>query len=436
MKGFLIYSLAMVLSVTAYGQSQVSNENKALAESVQQPVIEVVNDPVTTQSTAQSTNVNVQQQPVILQNQPTNNVLIQKQATTVVEDSPLVESKAEALRKQRIEMEQNTEAMIVEKLEAERIKAEQERARKLIEGLDTNKQQQNKALEDLKKQEDAAAAQTAVAVPVATDNATLIGPQQQQQGGVQVIAPQDSVVIQQNQVQDVNNQEEQSVEAVATPVIEIKEELDAVETAEKSKSDFFLGLDLGFTNYDLDNVNTLGTLGVKVGVEFDSKYIVEGGYAYSRFDIESVDQPGLTYFDPYYGSMVYYPVITEMRQHNFTGAFKYKFINESRFAPYAGGLVSITYRDYDIVQDPVGYATRYQGNGSSLAMDLGVLAGADLKMTEKFALNFDLRYVFNVSYDVETDGFETSRIYDNQFGGEVIEEAGYWQIFVGGKLTF
>jgi hypothetical protein len=98
--------------------------------------------------------------------------------------------------------------------------------------------------------------------------------------------------------------------------------------------------------------------------------------------------------------------------------------------------VSITYRDSDIVQDPVGYATRYQGNGSSLAMDLGVLAGADLKMTEKFALNFDLRYVFNVSYDVETDGFETSRIYDNQFGGEVIEEAGYWQIFVGGKLTF
>ncbi len=61
-----------------------------------------------------------------------NNQRLQEQPTTVVEASPLMESNAERMRKQRQGLEVNTEQRIVEKLEEARMEDERARAERLF----------------------------------------------------------------------------------------------------------------------------------------------------------------------------------------------------------------------------------------------------------------------------------------------------------------
>lgn len=438
MKVSLIYSFLVLFGFNAFAQNQVSAENAGLAQTVQRPqnVVEVVND-----TPSQATNVNTTvTQPVVLQNQPTNNVFVQKQAPTVVVESPLSESRAEALRKQRVEMEQQTESMIVEKLESERMKVEQDRARKLVEGLNTQKQDQNRAIEQLSPTA-VIAPTTTVVSPVSSSTGNVQDSQVQQQA-VQVSGAAGPLVIQQNQNNveaakvkdvDVNINEVNPTVVVKEEdhsVIVVKDELKKIDDAILFKDRFFIGADLGVTSYNLDNVSSAGSFGITGGMIFDRRFVLEGTYLYSRFDVESVNVYG--YYDYYTG--MYYPVITELRQHNFMSTFKYKMFTESRFSPYVGGLVSFTYRDYDLKQDPYGYGNYQTLNSSSWAMDAGLVAGADLRLSLNFSLNMDIRYIFNLTYDINTDGFESSSM-GNQFG-EKIEEAGYWQVLVGSKFTF
>ena len=66
--------------------------------------------------------------------------VLKNQPTTYVEASPLVESRAEQMRKQRQQAELNTEQRIVEKLEQSRLEDEKDRAARLFGGKFTKGQ--------------------------------------------------------------------------------------------------------------------------------------------------------------------------------------------------------------------------------------------------------------------------------------------------------
>jgi len=409
-----------------------SSENKALTQALQnQPQVEVVNDsvnvPSQNQTTSQSlSNSTTVQQPVILQNRPTNTIqqptiVIQKQPQTVVEDSPLTESTADRLRRQRLEAEQQTESKIVERLEQERIRAEQERASKVLGALD-------KKDEEPKKEEVVApvAAAAAVAAPVAADQAVS-------QQGV-VVAPnaqkvdQPQTVVVQHAQEITNNTAEQK----PAPAIESKVELAKLDQPEEKKNRVYVGPNFGFVAYpSLNNVRTSGALGFTVGSTFDDKFDLEGSFLYSKSQIEDVFRPGV--YDVYHN--VYYPTFEDMKQYTVSGTFKYNiFGNSQKFSPHIGGTLAYIYRDY---KDTQQFDSARALEGTSWAINTGLLVGADLKLSDNVSLGADLSYLFNITYQVHTSsGLEPSKIMYNDGNGQPIEAVSFYNFLINLKYTF
>src|SRR5690606_19337259 len=145
----------------------------------------------------------------------------------LVQDTPLQESNADKLRKQRVEMEQQTESKIVEKLEESRMKAEQDRATKLlsnIEGAEDKKEE--------KKEEEK--------VVEVAPTPVVVAPQ-----AIQVVAPEEPIV--------------------EPAPVSVSAELSKLEEEPKSQTKMFMSLDGGFLSYSADNIQTVGAAGVTVG---------------------------------------------------------------------------------------------------------------------------------------------------------------------------
>lgn len=401
--GLKAVAVVLLAGTAAFAQNE---ENKAL--------IEVVNDPIpaqAVQSEVKATQTQVQsaptvlvqptsqpvllQQPQIVQQQPT--IYVQKQATTVVEDTPLTESAADKLRKQRIEMEQQTEAKIVEKLEEARMKAEQERAQKLLLGLEANKEEKKEEKAEEKKEE------TPVAAPVVIPEP------------VQVVAP-----VQQQQV---------VIEPTPEPAIQVKTELAALDDEKKKQEKMYVTFDFGFTSYDAKNVDTGVGLGANIGMVFDDRYVVEGNFMYTRADIELLP------------AVMSYPTIVQMDQYNIGGTFKFRLL-KSRFAPYVGGSLAYVYRDYKDEQSfphlsGCGMYPCQSLDASSWALDLGLLVGADIRLSDNMSVGTEFKYMMNVVYDVDTKGgLQQSKLLYPSFYGDPIEELGYYTLAISLKYLF
>lgn len=380
-------ALALVLvSTTAFAQGQ---ENQALIQVVNDPVpVQAVQAVPVQQAQPQQVIVQPQAQPVLMQ-QPT--IYVQKQATTVVEDSPLTESAAEKLRKQRVEMEQQTESKIVQKLEEERMKAEQERAQKLMGNLEEKKE-----------------------VPAVVAAPVVVAPQEQ----VQVVQPIVPVVKEVN-VEQLN----------VGPAIEVKSELAALDEKREDDTRYYLTFDTGFISYDARNVETGVGFGANFGAVFDKRYIVEGNFMFVRADIESVTQPMVV------TPTGVYPTIIQMDQYNFGGTFKWRIL-DSRFSPYVGGSLSYTYRNYEDEQSFYYYGMNPL-EASSWAVDMGLLVGADIKLSDNFAIGTEFKYMFNVAYDVETaSGYQQSKLLYPSFYANPVEELGYYSLAISLKYLF
>jgi hypothetical protein len=394
--GMTLQAFVLAFGLTVFAQN---NENQAM--------IEVVNDPMpaakiqsgaNTQSQTQSINTPLvlQNQPQITQTQPAI-VYVQKQATTVVEDTPLTESAADKLRKKRVEIEQQTESKIVEKLEESRMRAEEERAAKLLSGLEEKKEEKK--------------AEAVVAAPVVAP--VVVAPQEVQ--AVQVVAPQEPVIVQQSQV---NNE----------PAIEVKSELAKANEDEKKSKKMYVGLDAGVVSYNAKNIKTSGALGFTVGSLIDEKFIVEGSFLYAKSDVESITRQGL--YNPNTGQ--YYPTIIAMKEYGFSGALKYRLL-KTKLSPYVGGLLSYTHRDY---KDSQYFDTQYALESSSWAIDAGLIIGADVRLTDAFTIGADFKYIRNISYDVNTKGLKSSYNQAYGFDANPVEELGTYTFLINAKFTF
>ena len=338
---------------------------------------------------ADNRNIMPPQQVYVVQNAPNQNapnnqqqapaVVMRPQQVTVVEDTPLKESRAEGLRRSRMEVEAETEQRIVERLESERMRAEKERSDRIA-----------KALEG--KAEEPAPVQPAV-----------------QQ--VPIVQPMQMQPIQQAPVVAVV----EPMPVVSASSESIKDDLQPVE----EKTRFYVSGLGGFGDYPgISNIKGVYAAGVSVGMIFPERLIAEGSLLFSTYDVE----PVTGYLNPVY------PMIKQMDQTNVTAGVKYQ-IMDGRIRPTIGVLGGYTRRIYS---DRQYY--RSSPDVTSHAFDVGVSTGADVELSKTFSMGMDFKYFWNMTYRVDT-AYQTSMVNPQQFGRPV-EGLEYYLLTFGARLTF
>jgi hypothetical protein len=364
--------------------------------------------------------VNVQAQPQVTSLQSTNQgtnttqdqfqsqAQAQKQPTTLIEASPLVESRADKMRKTRQDAEVSTEQTIVEKLEESRLEDEKRRAEVLFGDKFNSLSNQNNA---------------------------------------QAVAPAAAPVIQQAPVVPVPIVVQEQVIAVpAAPKVaedkldseSIRGELNAVLTEFKKedvkpKPKTYFGLMTGAGDYP-DAVNVKGeySLGLSLGRKFDDHLVGEMSFLYTNFQVEQPPQYGNGACIPNYlsGGCDYYPRITELNQYATAGLVKYQFLSGS-LRPEVGALMSYTYRTFSDKQFALTDAVL-----TSHAIDLGLMLGASIELSESFSLGLDYRYLWNITNKVSGNSLQKSSIYQNSSNSTPIEELSYYNLSIVGRATF
>lgn len=316
---------------------------------------------------------------------------IQKQPTTFVEASPMVESRADQMRKSRMDAEGQTETKIVEKLEQSRLDDEKRRADVLF----GNKfdQLNNK-------------------------------PEEQQQQPVQPVQPIQPTVIQ------------VPVQTIAPPPVEqkdvltreaIREELQSALKVEQDvpttavETKYFSAL-LGMPDHpDSSNIRGNYSLGAIFGTKYDDTYAVEGAFVFSNYTMNPI------YYNGY--------VAPDMDVNQYSGSIGIKyFMFSGMVKPFVGGLGQYTYRTFQWAN--TGYAQYYTNSNNetstnSHAIDLGVNVGADVTFNSKFTVGFDYRYFFNLSSRRNQSAFAYQPYY-----GTALEQLNSTLVSVTAKVQF
>lgn len=353
--------------------------------------------------------------PLTLQNQPQAVSAVQAaqvQPTTVIEASPLTESKADRMRKSRQDAELATEQTIVEKLEQSRLEDEKRRAEVLFgDKFNTMMQQQQK--------------QDAQVVVQQGDNATAVVAVDQKAEAAQVpvvvAAP-----VKEEVVVEVKKEEKQELdrEAIRGEVSAALAEMNHKE--EKAKDTTYVAAILGAGDYpDAKNVKGQYALGVEIGRKFNDRLIAAGSFLYSNYQVEQRD--GGCAYDQYGYSC--YPRITDMNQYSTSALVKYQLLG-GMLRPEIGGLVSYTYRTFTDSQFALSNETV-----SSQAFDMGVQTGLALELSESFGLGFDFRYMWNLTS--KTDGaFQRSYVQPYLRTDKPIEQMNYYTVGVSARANF
>ena len=212
------------------------------------------------------------------------------QPTTLVEDTPLVESKAEKLRRSRQQAEVETEQKIVEKLEQSRLEDEQKRMQNLFG-------------DKLEAKKEEAPAPAAVVAPAP--------------------APQQEL-----------NKDELKAEIAES----VKADLNAIKAEEKKKNEFksrmIVGASLGTIDYEVGGIESDFAAGVSIGYEFRERMELEGSFNYSEH--EAFEYTGFNTFS-----------VQDMEQYNFSLGVRYAVL-PFFVSPVVGALASYTRRVYSV----------------------------------------------------------------------------------------
>lgn len=375
LKLFICVGLLALLTNASFAQAQSTIQSETLSSDVDSDIDQMA-APVASQHS--SRNAVVTQTVIVPQQQA-----VQKQPTTVVEASPLSDSRADNIRRNRQDEEMRTESKIVEKLEQSRMEDEKKRAAVLFgDKFDTLQNSQTQP----------AAAQSATVQPVQAP-ATQIQPQ--------------PIVIQQNETlsRDAVREEMRAAldenEKAVTPMLQQK---------------YFAGV-AGIAQYpDIKAIQGNYSLGAAFGTRYDY-FLVEGGFLFSNYGIL-----GASYLDT--NNFVRLADF-EMNQYQGMLATKYQLLS-GFVRPVLGGLVSYSYRSYSSTT-PTTYGASGTEFGTSHAIDLGVIAGVDLEFNDKMSVGVDMKYMFNMS----------SRINGSSVGGAVLpEKAQYYITSLVARVNF
>lgn len=308
---------------------------------------------------------------------------IYKQPTTYVQETPLTESRADQMRKNRQGLEAETETKIVEKLESSRIEDEKKRADRLFGDKFESPEEKKNSKVELYEEETPA---TVVIAP-----ATLAPPTEE---------PLDREFVRS----------------------EIHAAVSDLNPKKPESTSYFSGT-VGIGQYpDASNVRGQYALGFAFGNRFKERFLAELGFLYSNYTIER----GTGIINPYTGA--YYPTITEMNQYAGNAALKYQFFSGT-IKPSVGALLAYTYRTFADTQYKATSET-----ASSHAIDWGTSLGLDLELAPDYSIGADFKYMFNLSSRVDS-GVQSS--FSRQFQQtKPIEQFNYYVMGINMKAAF
>lgn len=319
---------------------------------------------------------------------------VQKQPTTVIEASPLTESRAEQIRRSRQDAEVQTEQKIVEKLEQSRMEDEKRRANILF-GDKLNQQQEVQA-------------QPVQVVPA------------------QVAAPVVAAPVQQVQEPKENTRDIIREELASA----MKSEEAAAQAPIESK--YVAGM-AGIADLpDVRNVKGNYSLGVAFGNKYDN-FIVEGAFLYSNYTVDQSASSVNNYSYAYnygYGSTM--PMNVDVSQYTGQVAGKVQLFS-GVIRPVLGALASYSYRSFTWANNNSGYSYSNDTSAKSHALDIGALAGVDLEFNPKYSLGLDFRYMWNLASRV--DASSNTWLNSPQYGTP-IEKLQYYVMSVVGRVNF
>ena len=329
-----------------------------------------------------------------------------QQPATVVEARPVIESKAESLRKARIGAEVSTEQKIVEKLEESRLKEEQDRADRLFGSkLDPA---QAKALEE---------AAAAPAQKIAPQSALVVIPEQQAPAQITI----QRIEIMQPAPQIESVREVAPVVAPAPAVSSVKAEVVEPHFEEPKGNKFYVNGSLGSVSYDASNVRGNFGGGFAVGILANERTAVEASFLYSNHYIDTFWNPG---------------IYRELDQYDIGVNAKY-YILDTRIKPYLGaGLAYITRGYSQRIVTSNGIQTQTvagPSEDSTTAVNLGLMAGADFKVNEIFMIGGGVGYSTNLT---NTNSFDFANYGILPENTKALEEIDFWTLNVVGTLTF
>ncbi|WP_413581196.1 hypothetical protein [Bdellovibrio sp. HCB288] len=390
-------SMAPVFALAQSLEGDVDAELDAMYSKQTQP--QVVSTQTVLPAAAQGEVQTVKPQPIYIINSPAQAAQataatqqVQKQPTTVIEASPLAESRAEAIRKSRQDAEVQTEQKIVEKLEQSRMEDEKRRADVLFGDKFNNLNQ---------------AQQVPVQQPVAP---VVVAP---------VAAP--APIIVEKQVSDDSATREIVRQEMAASLEKNKPE-------EPVRSKYVSGL-VGMGDYpDVSNVKGNYALGVAFGSKVDG-FIIEGSFLYSNYSVNN-NAYGYNYNYNYNNQGV------DVNQYTGALAAKIQFF-DGIVKPVIGGIAAYSYRTYEM-KNNYGYNYSYNNSNSDVnshAVDLGALVGADLEFSPKYAIGLDFRYMWNLSNRINY-GSNWNSAYNEWQNYNPIEKLQYYVMTVSGRMNF
>ncbi len=312
---------------------------------------------------------------------------VQKQPVTVIEASPLSNSNADAIRKNRQEEELRTETRIVEKLEISRMEDEKRRAQTLF----------GDRFDSLNNQ------QPAQTQPIQSE--TIVAPSSH-------VQPQ-PIIVQQTETidRDVVHEEVRAALAAEKEVAE-----DDYDGFDRRYMSFQAGMPMYSSAQAIKGNYSVG-MGVGAANDF---FEVEGGFIYSSFKVENAAY--LTQY-PYMGV-----AYADHDMNQYQGYLSGKFIVfTGSIRPTVGGILAYSYRTYEVSPDRFQYAPPGMGDGNTSAIDAGVTAGVDIKLSRRFSLGADFKYMFNMSSNLEEGTVP---------GYKSPEKMNYYVLGVAGKMSF
>ncbi len=378
----MLVLLALTMSATSFAHAQnqdievdVDNEIDSMYSAQSRKNQSSSNGPVVTQTI------------VVPQQAQQTQQAVQTQPTTLIEASPLTDSRADLIRKNRQDEEMRTESRIVEKLEQSRMEDEKKRASVLFgDKFETMQSTQHSVVQPAAVQAPA----PAVVQPVYIETKTRYEPKEE--------LTRDAV---REEVRAALSDDETAVSA-------------AVETK------YFAGM-AGIGEYpDVNNVKGNYTLGAAFGTRYDY-FLVEGAFLMSNYSVDMNNTFG--YLPGGYRTDNY-----EVNQYQGIIAAKYQLLG-GIVRPVLGGLIAYSYRNFTLTN---GYTNGSQDTGNSHAIDLGITTGVDLELSPKFSLGVDLKYMFNMSSRVTSNYANSAytRI------GTPIEKLQYYIMGIAARVNF
>ncbi len=320
---------------------------------------------------------------------PASTVDMQTQPTTVIEAAPIAESNAEQLQQLEKQTELQTEQKIEDKLEQARIAAEEQRQREILNSM-------NKLMPAISQATTATAAQpTAAQTPTApTTSPTVV-----------VVAP--AAALPNQNTASTTSQNSSASETTTPQDVQnmVKEDLAKIAKPKTSASSYYVGATLGQINYHQSNVTSFGAFMLSLGEKFPSNVDLSVDFGYSNNNLTQ---------DAF--------VFQNMDQYTAGLTARYVFFN-GRIQPSLGGALDYVRRQYSGLQDTFGnYYQNYYNGGSignltSDAVDAGLVADLDLKVSPQFSVGVDYRYMMNVGYKYEGQNILNTAAYRNYNGG-------------------